>query len=670
MNFISSLFSRSSLGIFHQLHETRRRRALDVLVFGCILMIVFMIISSFIIDLIAPHLIPIANKNHLLIAGLIFLVSALGILFLNRFISSMVARLLFIVLIFIGIFLGDVPAQLLHGRSLLYFVLPIISSSILFRPWAGYVTAAFTGILISTLTSILHLGLPDIPAVFFLILIALIAEQSTSGLERAVELEQLDKRALEISEDRFKKIFFACPIPRVVVDLQGIIMECNQSFLDVYGAVSKQKIIGRPGLDLVHPQDRVAVTSLMEELVTTGGIKSRELRCLTASGDICIMDFSAALIYAMDNAPGSIVCLLQDITERKCIEDALRANEERYRLLVETLPIGVGIHQAGKIQFINPTGARMLGENDPEKFIGQPFLGFAHPEDHQLIQDRIRTAQKNRARMPLAEERFLRLDGSSFYAEVAAVPINMQDQASMLVMFQDVTERQQARHTLELQNERLQELSRQLVDVQEQERRILAAELHDDLGQSLTSLKLMLDLASRTSSIPRRRAVLKDAHDLVSDLMAKVRNLSLDLRPAMLDDFGLYTALRWLFDRVHAQTGILIQCDCDFESDQRFSPQVETAAFRIIQEALTNIVRHAEVKQAQVVVRTGDSIFIEIRDQGTGFDLPLDKKDWRPTGGITGMQERARLLGGQVNISSQKDQGTCITAEIPLAGGA
>ncbi len=210
---------------------------------------------------------------------------------------------------------------------------------------------------------------------------------------------------------------------------------------------------------------------------------------------------------------------------------------------------------------------------------------------------------------------------------------------------------------ISLQNQRIQEISQKLLEVQELEKRHLAAELHDDLGQSLTSLKLLMELASKESSAANRQKEMAGARELVTELMAKVRNLSLDLRPAMLDDFGLFPALRWLFDRFQSSTGIYIQCDFEVECKDRFDPRVETAAFRIIQEALTNVVRHASVQEAKVSISMGSILSIEVSDDGKGFNIAPIHSDGFTSAGLSGMQERARLVGGSVEIISKPEFG-------------
>jgi PAS domain S-box-containing protein len=208
--------------------------------------------------------------------------------------------------------------------------------------------------------------------------------------------------------------------------------------------------------------------------------------------------------------------------------------------------------------------------------------------------------------------------------------------------------------------ERLRALSRRLVEIQEEERRHLARELHDEIGQLLTGLKLTLEISAR----PRAGEPdgLGQARDLVDDLIARVRDLSLDLRPAMLDDLGLLPALLWHLDRYSKQTSIRVH----FEHggiDRRFSPEVETAAYRIVQEALTNVARHAEVPEVTAWVWCdGEALNVHVEDAGKGFDPAAT----RLSGGLPGMRERAELLGGHLIIDSTSGAGTRVTAGIPL----
>jgi signal transduction histidine kinase len=197
--------------------------------------------------------------------------------------------------------------------------------------------------------------------------------------------------------------------------------------------------------------------------------------------------------------------------------------------------------------------------------------------------------------------------------------------------------------------------------LEEAERRHLAKELHDEVGQSLTALKLRLQVADPSEQVVQARG-------LVEELLQRVSNLSLDLRPAMLDDLGLLPALVWLIERYAAQTNVQVEF-AHAGLDGRVSPIVETAAFRIVQEALTNVARHAAVPSVSVRVwRDGQTMSVQVADAGKGFDAEAALAAGRSTG-LSGMRERAAALGGTLVIEARAGAGTRLTAELPLPAG-
>lgn len=215
--------------------------------------------------------------------------------------------------------------------------------------------------------------------------------------------------------------------------------------------------------------------------------------------------------------------------------------------------------------------------------------------------------------------------------------------------------------------ENLQTLSKRLLNVQETERRNIARELHDEVGQALTGIRITLEMAMQlqTDVIPES---IGRAHDLLVELMERVSRLSLELRPAPLDDFGLLPALLWFLDRYSVQTSIQVILKHNGLEQQRFASEVETAAYRIVQEALTNIARHARVNQAIVTLWFDQDILgIQVEDKGIGFDLETQLAKGSSSG-LLGMQERALLLNGNLTIESTSEIGTRVLAEIPVNG--
>ena len=214
-----------------------------------------------------------------------------------------------------------------------------------------------------------------------------------------------------------------------------------------------------------------------------------------------------------------------------------------------------------------------------------------------------------------------------------------------------------------LGRERQRLLSKGLVDIQEAERRRIARELHDHLGQGLTGIQFMLESIKQQMG-DLQRSKIADVQNSVTDIIGQVREMSLNLRPSMLDDLGLIPTLNWHLDRYTNQTGIHVNFN-SAKFPERFPAEIETTAYRIIQEALTNVARHSQVTEVFVGLAVVDNaLWIEILDKGKGFDTSAVLN--KPTSGLSGMSERADLAGGYLTINSYIDQGTQIVAALPL----
>jgi len=213
---------------------------------------------------------------------------------------------------------------------------------------------------------------------------------------------------------------------------------------------------------------------------------------------------------------------------------------------------------------------------------------------------------------------------------------------------------------------RLETLSHRLVEVQEQEKQSIALELHDEIGQSLTALKLRLDSMLNGKALDPQE--IQQSQVILNDLIERVRDLSLRLRPAMLDDLGLLPTLLWFFEQYTRQTGITVDFKHQGLEKVRFSQPLELTAYRVIQEGLTNIARHAGVKTAEVHVKNEQDVLgILVIDSGSGFDW--DRIEQSPVAaGLSGMRERVAGIGGKLEILSRKGRGTTLKIELPLKG--
>jgi signal transduction histidine kinase len=230
----------------------------------------------------------------------------------------------------------------------------------------------------------------------------------------------------------------------------------------------------------------------------------------------------------------------------------------------------------------------------------------------------------------------------------------------------DITTRKQAEQVVRNYSARLRNLSRRLLDVQEESKRYLARELHDEFGQSLTGLKFTLETIQRQCNSSAIEVPVTRAMSTVVELISRTQKMSLSLRPLMLDDFGLLATLNWHIEQFFLGTHIRVLFTHEGIEGNRFPPEVETAAFRIVQEGLTNVARHARVRQVELRVRAdSEHLLIRIVDNGHGFDVEKVLHSFE-SAGLLGMQERAELVGGQFMVHSTIGGGSTIKARLPV----
>jgi PAS domain S-box-containing protein len=488
---------------------------------------------------------------------------------------------------------------------------------------------------------------------------------SAAGLtvySRDITERKRAEEALRQSEERHRAIAaltsdytYAC---RIEPDGLSILETASDGFVTVTGYTVEEVEACGGWPVLVHPDDLPMAMYLSEES-QAGRPFHGELRLITRAGQTRWIRTSGWPIR--DPVQGRVVSLLgaaQDITERKQIEEALRESEQRLRRFFEAAFEGLAIHESGVILDANGPFAAMFGYELSE-VIGRHVLDFSSQGDRARVIAALREDHTH----PY-EGQGMRKDGSTFPVELRGKFIPSDGRTLRVTALRDITERKRAEEQMRHYADRLRTLSRRLLEVQETERRHLARELHDEVGQQLTALQLALKTAAALPPEQRTEG-LERAQRLVSELVGQVRDLSLSLRPTLLDDLGLLPALLWHFRRYTPQTGVRVL----FEHSGlkgRLAAEVETAAYRIVQEALTNVARHAGVAEAVVVVEVRDHLLrIAVEDAGPGFDLAAVRAAGRGNG-LSGMQERVALLGGQWLLQSTPGEGTRLSAELPL----
>jgi signal transduction histidine kinase len=266
-----------------------------------------------------------------------------------------------------------------------------------------------------------------------------------------------------------------------------------------------------------------------------------------------------------------------------------------------------------------------------------------------------------------------RKDGSAGHVAVVHVPVSLPGGGTLVyAIYRDITEQKQAEERLRSTSEELRALSLSLQSAREEERTRIAREIHDELGSALTGLKWDLEELEKLLADPAATTMgggvgnkLKDMLRLTDRTIHTVRRIAAELRPSLLDDLGLVEAIEWEMQQFQARTGIICHCDCRIEEIPLNADQ-STTVFRILQEALTNVLRHAQATSVSVIMEEEPGEFIlTISDNGRG--IKKHEKSGRLSLGILGIEERAHLVGGKVEITGQEGVGTSVIIRFPIS---
>lgn len=365
----------------------------------------------------------------------------------------------------------------------------------------------------------------------------------------------------------------------------------------------------------------------------------------------------------------SIQTQLRAMIERIRVDAALRDSEKRYRGLFEQSNEAIFVTSpTGRITAVNPAFVRLAGRS-PYELLGMKLLeiiGGRKKRTH--IRDRF---VLNRSVYDIEVE-FERNNGEIVYAQGGATAIY--DPDGRIIGYQgaarDVTKQKRVERELRDSQDQLRRLAGHLQQVREDERTLIAREIHDELGQALTAIHLDLASLQKTvSSSAPLRAVgdlakrLSTVTHRIDETIDKVRNISYQIRPSMLDDLGLDSAVQWYIRDFEQRTGIEINLESELK-DEILDAEVGTAIFRILQESLTNVARHAKASTVKVSLkRLNGNLQLQVEDNGVGFDERrlVDSVSL----GLVGMRERANAFNGRVSIESHRQKGTSVTVTIP-----
>jgi PAS domain S-box-containing protein len=501
---------------------------------------------------------------------------------------------------------------------------------------------------------------------------------------RDVTERKQSEDALRESKERLELALIGGNLGFYDFDLQTGEGYTDERYLDMLGYAPGEIDLGcRANWEQqVHPDDLRFANHLVRSAIQGEmPVYDEEYRMRHKSGEwVWVRDHSRITACSDDGRPLRVTGIHENITERKRSEVALRESEERFRRIFQSATDCIFIKNRS-LQYIevNPAMEKLLNSSSG-LLVGKNNEDLFGPEAVKLA----KADRRALAGETVESEDVLWVQGIPYTFLTVKMPLR--DNAGSIVgvigIARDISERARAERELNRNREQLEEmvrdrtialeqtnlalktLTQKLVETQETERRDIARELHDDIGQELTGLKLLLERSYRNAP-PELETSLKDVDGLVGGILTKIRDMALNLRPSMLDDLGLLPALLYQFE--HFTT--LTQIETRFQHiglEIRFSPEIETAAYRIIQEALTNVARHARTSEVWITVENqGGDLWLTVTDQGIGFDPEQGLAGGNSTG-LKGIRERISAIGGSFVLKSIPGSGSMLKVRLPL----
>ena len=425
--------------------------------------------------------------------------------------------------------------------------------------------------------------------------------------------------------------------------------------------------VGRPvrvsdAVERVHPDDRAMVERLAVQALTNSQPYTCEFRILRPDGSERIIESHVKIEVDRAGRPIRNHGTMQDVTDRKRAEETLRQVEQEFHDIFEYASIGIfRASRDGRILLANTAFARMLGYDSIEELRTLDMARDVYVDlaERELLIARTEPLDRGYA----FEIQWKRRDGTRLWVLLSAHTVK--DAAGRTRYFeafvQNVTERRRdadvRRHLLA-----------RAISAQEDERKRVARELHDETGQALSAILVGLRSVEDAETIAQARSRARGLRDIAAATVRDVGRIARGLRPSVLDDLGLIPALQRYAEELRDARHLAVRIADD--GCERLPPEVETTLYRIVQEALTNVARHAQARTATVTIaRSNGTVRAVVRDDGSGFDFDaaMHVTARRQPLGVIGMQERASLLGGNVVIASRPGAGTTVTVTLPLA---
>jgi len=487
-------------------------------------------------------------------------------------------------------------------------------------------------------------------------------------LEKTILYSIERKKNLEIireSNDRYNAIFNGVNDAIILSNNDDKIVQANPGAIQILGY----------SLDELYEQPLAKFLRNPPAKEQPAENQILELRTKTGDTVICMYNSENNIL------PGLHLSILTDITERKNAEEALQASFNQIQLLAErqtaiinSLPFHIIVldenaqivevnHAAQEYSIINPliVSNELIGENYIE--IAER-AGAEGMSTGKKLPKAIRSVNAGNEKEYTHEYSCLAGDNQLWF-RVNITRLNKKGKAGVVISHANITERKRSEEQIQASNEQLRLLASHLQNIREEERANIAREIHDELGQQLTGLKF--DMAWVNKKLQGGNGIVSEKMtgllEMIDNAINTVRRISTDLRPGILDDFGLQAAMEWQAGEFSKRTGIACGFKATFQTDIS-DKNITIALFRIFQESLTNVARHAQAKNVYAkLMLESDEVILTIEDDGIGMDMQIAQSKRRL--GLMGMKERSYMVNGSCTITSRPGRGTTITVVVP-----
>jgi PAS domain S-box-containing protein len=492
--------------------------------------------------------------------------------------------------------------------------------------------------------------------------------EANERLRREIGERLRIEEALRNSEKKYRALINEASDAIILLDTEGNVLDTNKKTLELFGC-SKDDLLQMHVSEL-HPEEELETTiTAFKEAVQSGSGSLNDTKILRKDGKTVPVDITGSVIQYGDQKV--VQGFFRDITERKLADAAIREAEEQYRLLVQNLPsIVYKGYKDWSVDFFDTKIESLLGYNRED------FSSRKMKWSEVIVEEDLEHASTEIARAMKADKSYVR----EYRIKTKGGEILwIQDRGQIVCdesgeveylsgVFFDITDRKLTDEALRKSEKELRFLSAELLNAQERERARFARELHDGIGQSLSTMKVRVETIAKIAKSDVNRIQVEDLENLVPIIrqtIEEVRNTSMDLRPSTLDSLGILPTIDW-FCREHQTSYPAMQIEKRIDIGETDVPDhLKIVIYRIVQEAFNNAAKHSAAENIQISLdKTDGEIRLAVEDDGQGFDLEdlLSANTERRGFGITSMKERTELSGGSFSIKSAIGQGTTIRA--------